>query len=60
MNIDWGKTLTSKTIWLGVMVILTGIIEYLNSVPVGASTGTLLIGILGILIRFLTKDSITK
>lgn len=59
-QIDWGKTLTSKTVWLGTLTILIGVIEYLNGVPVGASTGTVLIGIIGIIIRFLTKDSITK
>ncbi len=60
MNIDWGKTLTSKTVWLGVLTVLAGIMEYLNGVPATASTGTVIVGVLGIVIRFLTNDSIVK
>lgn len=60
MQMDWGKIVTSKTVWLGILTILVGIVEYLNGVPVGASTGTILVGIIGIVIRFLTKDSLIK
>lgn len=60
MKIDLGKTITSKTIWLGILTILVGIVEYLNGVPVGASAGTVIIGVFGVIIRFLTKDSLIK
>jgi ABC-type Mn2+/Zn2+ transport system permease subunit len=59
-KIDWGKTLTSKAVWLGLLTVLAGIIEYLANVPPTASIGTIIVGCLTIVIRFLTKDPITK
>lgn len=59
-NIDWGKTLTSKLVWLGVIEILIGIFSYLASVPAGTRIMAIIVGCLTIVFRFLTKDQITK
>jgi len=60
MNIDWGKTLTSKTVWLGILIVAGGIAEYIAGLPAGASIATIIAGVIGIVIRYLTTDSITK
>jgi hypothetical protein len=60
MKIDWGKTLTSKAIWLGVLTVAISILEFISQQPAGESILTLAIGILIIIVRFLTKDPITK
>jgi len=59
-KVDWGKTLTSKTVWLGVLMVAAGIAEYLGNVPAEASIGTIVAGCITIIIRFITKDAITK
>lgn len=60
MNINWGRVLTSKTVWLGVLVVLAGIFEYIAGVEPGASITTIIAGCLGVIIRFLTSDSLMK
>ena len=60
MNIDWGKTLTSKTVWLGILTVAIGVTEFLAGVPAGASVATILVGVMGVIIRFLTNQPITK
>ncbi len=58
--IDWGKFLTSKTIWLGVLMILAAIVEYIAGLPSGTSILQAISGCLTIVIRFLTNDSLIK
>lgn len=58
MKIEWGKVLTSKTVWLGVLMVAAAILEYLNGLPVGTSGSQAIFGCLTILIRFLTNDSL--
>lgn len=58
--IDWKKVLTSKTIWLGVLMCVAAIIEYAAGLPAGTSLLQAVSGILTVIIRFLTKDSLTK
>ena len=60
MSIDWGKTLTSKTIWLGVLMLTAAIVEYYAGLPQGATLIQGISGALTILVRFLTTDAITK
>ncbi len=60
MNIEWGKVLTSKTVWLGILMIVAALLEYYNGLPAGTSWGQGIFGALTIVIRFLTKDSLTK
>ncbi len=59
-SIDWSKTLTSKTVWLGILTVAIGIIEFLAGVPAGASAATIIVGVLGVIIRFLTNEPIVK
>lgn len=49
----------SKTLLLGALAIAGGIVEFLYGLPVGASAGTIIIGIVGIIIRFYTNTAIT-
>lgn len=60
MHIQWGKVLTSKTVWLGVLMVIGAIIEYFAGLPAGTSTLQALSGVFTILVRFLTKDAIVK
>ncbi len=66
MQIDWGKVLTSKTLWTNVVLLLIGMVDYI----VANSTGFAFIPwqvlglatiVLNMLLRFLTNDAlITK
>jgi hypothetical protein len=60
-TIDWGKVLTSKTLWLNVAAFLALIIDYLSQ---GANPNLYWIGLvqagLNFLNRFLTNDSLIK
>ena len=56
--IDWGKVLTSKTVWLGVLMILAACVEFYAGLPPGATWTQVVSGVLTIIIRFLTKDSL--
>ncbi len=48
----------SKTFWLGILIILGGVIEFLNGLPAGASVGTIISGIITIVIRFYTNTAV--
>ncbi len=52
------KFWTSKTFWLNVVIILGGITEYLAGLPVGVSAATVIAGVLGVIIRFLTNQPV--
>ena len=60
MQILWGKVFTSKTFWLGVLMILAAIVEYVFGLPAGTSWVQALSGILAIIIRFLTNDALVQ
>jgi len=49
----------SKTFWLGVLIILGGIAEYLLNIPPGASISTIIAGVLSVIIRFLTNQPVS-
>ncbi len=57
-RIDWSKVLTSKMFWLGVVMIAGAIIEYLMNLPTGVTVLQIASGILTIIFRFLTNDSL--
>jgi len=54
------KWYQSKTLWLGVIVVAGGIAEYISGLPAGVSISTMVAGVLGIVIRFLTKEPVGK
>ena len=56
--VELKKWFKSKTFWMGVLIILGGVIQYLMGVPEGASIGTICIGIASVVMRFLTKTPI--
>lgn len=49
----------SKTFWLGVAIAIGGIAEFLTGVPEGAAISTVVAGVLSVIVRFLTTQSIT-
>ena len=51
---------TSKTLWLGIVIVAGGIAEYIAGLPAGASIATIIAGVLSIVIRFLTNSPIVK
>lgn len=54
------KWYMSKSLWLGVLIGLGGIAEYIAGLPVGTSIATTIAGILVIISRAITNTSITK
>ena len=50
----------SKTLWMGVLVILGGVVEYIAGLPTGVSATTVAVGIINIIFRFLTTQPIGK
>ena len=58
MKIDWGKVFTSKTILIGILMIVAAIVEFIANAPVTMSTIQLVSGIFAIIIRFVTNDSL--
>ena len=52
------KWYQSKTFWLGVLIVAGGIAEHIGGLPAGVSASTIIVGILSIIIRFLTNKPI--
>ena len=48
----------SKTFWLGILIMVGGIAEYLAGLPAGASIPTIIAGGTSIVVRFLTNTGI--
>lgn len=59
-KIDWGRFFTSKTIWVSLLTIAIGIVEFLSTLPPSAGVAMVTLGIINIVIRFLTNDALTK
>jgi len=53
----WWK---SKTVLLGLVVMAGGIAEYILGLPPEASIPTIIAGVMGIIIRFLTNEPLGK
>ena len=58
--VETKKFWQSKTFWLGVIVCLGGVAEFLAGVEPGASLATVIAGVLTVIVRFLTKTQVTK
>jgi hypothetical protein len=56
MGKDWYK---SKLIWLGVLQILVSVSEFIAGVPAGTSVITIISGILTIVLRIVTKQTVS-
>jgi len=54
------KWYLSKSVWLGVLICIGGVAEYVAGLPAGVSISTMVAGILGVIVRFLTKEGVTK
>jgi len=52
------KWWASKTFWLGVLIVLGGIAEFIAGLPAGASASTIAAGVLTVIVRFLTNQPI--
>ncbi len=56
--VDVKAWFTSKTVWVAILTVAGGIVEYLVGLPIGVSIGTVLLGIINILLRFSTNQPI--
>ena len=54
------KWYTSKAVWLGVLICLGGIAEYVAGLPAGVSISTIAAGAIGVIVRFLTNQGLEK
>ena len=54
------KWFTSKTLWLGILIVAGGIAEYIAGLPPEASIPTIVAGALSIVIRFLTSQPLGR
>ena len=61
MNIAWGKVITSKTLWLNVIAIVIFIVQSAQGQAwIPAQYQTLILGVLNLIVRFLTNDALTR
>ena len=65
MKIDWGKVMTSKTLWMNVVLLLIGIVDYIVANSAGFhfipwQVLGLATVILNMVFRFLTNDSLVN
>ncbi len=61
MKIDWGRTLTSKTLWLNVLAVLVLIAQWTQGKPwMEPELQVLILAVLNALVRFVTNDSLVK
>ncbi len=66
MKIDWGKVITSKTLWANVIILALAVLDVIQTQPwVSPAAIVVLLGTvvpcLNIVLRFLTNDAlITK
>ncbi len=59
--IDWGKVLTSKTLWLNVLAIALFIVQFAGGHAwIPAEAQALILGVLNMVVRFMTTDALTK
>ena len=60
VKIQWGKILTSKTLWLNVIAVVIFIIQSLQGKAwLPAEYQAIILGVLNMIVRFLTNDSLT-
>ncbi len=52
------KWYLSKSVWVGVLIVLGGIAEFWMGLPTGASVATIVAGVITVILRFVTKQSI--
>ena len=59
MKINWGKVLTSKTLWLNVIAVIIFIVQSAQGQAwIPAQYQALVLGVLNMCVRFLTNDSL--
>ena len=58
-KIDWGKVLTSKTLWLNVVAIIIFIVQFAyGEAWIPETYQALALGVLNMIVRFLTNDAL--
>ena len=56
---NWGKVLTSKTLWLNIIAIIIFIVQSAQGqIWIPGQYQALILGILNMVVRFLTNDSL--
>ncbi len=60
-KLAWGKVLTSKTLWLNIILIILFIVQSAQGQAwIPAQYQFLITGVLTMVVRFLTNDSLMK
>lgn len=60
-KIDWGKVFTSKTVWLNIIAVILFIVQSAEGQAwIPAPYQVLILGVLNMIVRFLTSDSLLK
>lgn len=54
---SWWK---SKLIWLGIVEVAGGVVEYLFALPPGTSVATIVTGIITIILRAITNQPVGR
>ena len=52
------KWYASKSLWLGILIVVGGIAEFLAGLPAGASIPTIVAGVVAIILRCLTNQGL--
>ncbi len=61
MKLEWGKVLTSKTLWLNALAVIIFIVQSAQGQAwIPAEYQALILGVLNMLVRFLTNDSLVS
>lgn len=62
LDADWRAVIKSRTVWFGIIVFVLGLAEYLmHDAFLAQYPGvTSFLGVLIVILRFLTTDSVTK
>ena len=60
MHLDWGKIITSKSLWLNTIACIIAIIQTLaGEAWFDPKLQVLILGVLNAIVRFLTNDALT-
>ncbi len=59
--IDWGKVISSKTLWLNVIAIVLFIVQFAGGHAwINPEWQALILGVLNMVVRFMTTDALTR
>lgn len=54
------KWYMSKTMWAGIAMVVGGVAELMMDIPANASVGTIIAGVVMVVLRFVTNQPVGK